>query len=368
MVWRRPGLRRRAPQVPIRLPHSGPGPAPMPRGAAAGGAAIAVLLLAASLTLAPRAAEQAEPAFAMAPITPVMPADGLDPARVRLGERLFRDPRLSRSGRVSCVTCHLLDGNGADGHAFSASPEAGGTLDLITPTVFNAALSFRLGWQGRTRSLEEQTEFILLNPRLMNTGWTELTGRLRADPEYREAFAAAYGGRIGRAQVLDALASFGRLLVTPDARFDRHLRGERGAITPEEEAGYALFKAVGCIACHQGVNVGGNLFQRFGIFQAPFAPDRPLRTADLGRFEITGAERDRHVFRVPSLRNVAVTPPYFHDGSAATLEEAVATMARQQLGRDLGQEEVGLLAGFLRTLTGEYQGRMLALPPPGDGP
>lgn len=367
MVRRRPGLRRRAPQVPIRLPHSGTGLVPMSRGAA-GGAVVVALLLALPFALAPRAAEQAAPAF-MEPITPVLPPTGLDPARVRLGERLFRDPRLSRGGRVACATCHLLGANGADAQALSASPEAGGTLDLNTPTVFNAVFSFRLGWQGRTRSLEEQSEFILLSPRLMNMSWGELTGRLRADPEYRDAFAAAYGGRIERTQVLDALASFGRSLVTPDSRFDRHLRGERGALTPEEEAGYALFKAVGCIACHQGVNLGGNLFQRFGIFQATPAADRPLRsTADLGRFEITGAERDRHVFRVPSLRNVAVTPPYFHDGSAATLEDAVTTMARQQLGRDLGQEEVGLLAGFLRTLTGEYQGRVLTLPPPDGGP
>jgi cytochrome c peroxidase len=161
------------------------------------------------------------------------------------------------------------------------------------------------------------------------------------------------------AQVLDALATFQRSLTTPDARFDRYLRGERDAITPEEERGYRLFKEYGCIACHQGVNVGGNLFQRFGIFHDPFS-QLPIRPADLGRFTVTGEADDRFVFRVPSLRNVAVTAPYFHDGRAQTLEQAVDEMARSQLGRMLAAHEIGLIASFLRTLTGEYRGRPLS--------
>ena len=159
--------------------------------------------------------------------------------------------------------------------------------------------------------------------------------------------------------MLDALATFQRSLTTPNARFDRHLRGERDAITPEEERGYQLFKDYGCVACHQGVSVGGNLFQRFGIFHDPFSPS-PIRTADLGRFTITGKANDRFVFRVPSLRNVAVTAPYFHDGRAQTLEQAIAEMARSQLGRVLTEREIGLIASFLRTLTGEYRGRLLS--------
>ena len=159
--------------------------------------------------------------------------------------------------------------------------------------------------------------------------------------------------------MLDALATFQRSLITPDARFDRHLRGERDAITPEEERGYQLFKDYGCVACHQGVNVGGNLFQRFGIFRDPFAQG-PIRTADLGRFTITDQPEDRFVFRVPSLRNVAVTAPYFHDGRAQTLEQAIEEMARSQLGRVLSAQELGLIAAFLRTLTGEYRGHALS--------
>src|SRR5690606_36690356 len=137
----------------------------------------------------------------------------------------------------------------------------------------------------------------------------------------------AYGGEPARAHVLDALATFERSLLTPDSRFDRYLRGDRTAITDEEARGYRLFKAYGCVACHQGVNVGGNLFQRFGIFEDPFSRRPVVTEADLGRFAVTGEERDRHVFRVPSLRNVGVTAPYFHDGSATTLAQAVGTMA-----------------------------------------
>ena len=235
----------------------------------------------------------------------------------------------------------------------------GELLNFNAPTIFNLALNFRLNWRGNFRTLEEQNEAVLLNPDLMNTTWEELLPKLRADEAYEEAFAKVYGSEPAPAHVLDALAAFQRSLVTPDARFDRFLRGERDAITPQEERGYQLFKDYGCVACHQGVNVGGNLFQRFGIFHDPFA-HLPVRTADLGRFTLTGKADDRFVFRVPSLRNVAVTAPYFHDGRARTLEQAIEEMARSQLGRVLTGQEIGLIAGFLRTLTGEYRGRPLS--------
>jgi cytochrome c peroxidase len=221
------------------------------------------------------------------------------------------------------------------------------------------ALSFRLNWRGNFRTLEEQNEAVLLNPHLMNTTWEELLPKLRADEAYEDAFARVYGGAPAPVHVLDALATFQRSLTTPNGRFDRYLRGERNAITPEEERGYQLFKDYGCIACHQGVGVGGNLFQRFGIFRDPFAQG-PVRTADLGRFTITDKPGDRFVFRVPSLRNVAVTAPYFHDGRARTLEQAIEEMARSQLGRVLTAQEIGSIADFLRTLTGEYRGHTLS--------
>jgi cytochrome c peroxidase len=276
----------------------------------------------------------------------------MEPIKVQLGERLFRDARLSHDGRRSCLSCHDLERSGATGGTLPPGTD-GRPLMFNEPTIFNASFNFRLSWRGNFRSFEEQVEAVLLDPRVMSTNWEELLGRLRADPDYRDAFAIAYGGEPGRREVLDALATFQRSLHTPNSPFDRWLRGERGALTAEEERGYALFKSYGCVACHQGVNIGGNLFQRFGIF----AKRSETNTADLGRFTITGEERDRYVFRVPSLRNVAATAPYFHDGAEPSLAGAVKTMARSQLGRSMMEEEVDLVVRFLRTLTGEYRGR-----------
>jgi cytochrome c peroxidase len=292
------------------------------------------------------------------PITPITGAGSAEIAKVALGERLFRDARLSHGDTVSCESCHRLEQSGDDGRARSAAT-SGLMLDFNTPTVFNAALNFRLNWRGNFRTLEEHNEAVLLDKALMNTTWQELLPKLRSDPLYRQGFADVFGAAPERENVLVALGAFQRSLITPNSRFDRFLEGDRTAITADEEQGYRLFKSHGCIACHQGVNVGGNLFQRFGIFANPFASQTTETDGDLGRFVITRREQDRHVFRVPSLRNVAVTPPYFHDGRTATLEEAVETMARNQLGRVLSKPDVDLIVKFLRTLTGEYRGRLL---------
>jgi cytochrome c peroxidase len=293
-------------------------------------------------------------------VTSVPQPVDLDTDKVRLGERLFLDPRLSHDNSSSCASCHQLDAGGDDGQAKSIGAD-GQPLDVNTPTVFNAALSFRLNWRGDFRSLEEQAEAVLLNPRLMKANWEELVARLKSDQSYNQTFQAIYGGPPARPQILDALASFQRSLITPSAPFDRFLRGDSSAISSGEKHGYELFKSRGCVACHQGVNVGGNLFQRFGIFRDPFAR-RSVTDADLGRFTLTGKVTDRAVFRVPSLRNVAATAPYFHDGSAATLEKAVAEMARIQLGKVLAPREIGLIVRFLHTLTGEYRDRAVADP------
>ena len=293
------------------------------------------------------------------PISPVPEIEVASTARLTLGETLFRDRRLSRGNAVACVSCHDLDRAGDDGRQRPRGID-GRQLDFNVPSIFNAALNFRLNWRGNFRSLDEHNEAVLLDPRVMGTSWDELLAKLRADPAYDAAFEAAYGARPARAGVLDALAAFQRSLVTPNARFDAWLRGRRDAITADEERGYRLFKAYGCAACHQGQNVGGNLFQKFGIFSDPFAgrPDRA--PSDLGRFSISGRSDDRQVFRVPSLRNVAVTAPYFHDGRTASLARAVEVMARSQLGRELPAKDVQLIVQFLGTLTGEFRGRALA--------
>jgi cytochrome c peroxidase len=292
------------------------------------------------------------------PITPIR-MQGVDAARVGLGEKLFHDAALSGNGTFACASCHYLDRGGGDGRSQPLGAD-GRPLDFNAPTLFNVALNYRLNWRGNFRTLEAHNEAVLLDRRLMNTNWDQLLSKLRADPDYVRSFAAIYGDGPTRTQVLDALATFQRSLLTPNARFDRYLDGEREAITPEEERGYQLFKSYGCAACHQGVNVGGNLSQTFGVFFEPIIQEWRRTNADLGRFAFTGAENDRHVFRVPSLRNVAVTAPYFHNGTIASLSEAVDIMARVQLGRHLPSEDLDLIVKFLATLTGEYRGRSLA--------
>jgi cytochrome c peroxidase len=317
----------------------------------------AALSLAACLALplvVVAAANDAAPRLAgTEPIIPVSAPVGLDPARVALGASLFSDVRLSGRGDVSCSSCHDLAHGGDDGRIRSPGSD-GSPLDFNTPTVFNAALNFRLNWRGNFRDLEAQNEAALLDPRIMGSDWTTLLPRLRSAPEYAQGFRAAYGRPPVRDEVLDALASFQRSLVTPAAPLDRYLAGDAGALAPEERRGFELFKSYGCVSCHQGRNVGGNLFQRFGIF--PGSETGGEAEADLGRFTVTGLEADRRVFRVPSLRNVALTAPYLHDGRAATLEEVVAIMGRTQLGVELPAEDVDLIVRFLGTLTGEYGG------------
>src|SRR5262245_2574488 len=293
------------------------------------------------------------------PITPIPPPE-VDATKVELGRKLFHDARLSQTNTVACASCHQLERGGTDGRSQPLGADAR-PLDFNSPSIFNAALNYRLNWRGNFRTLEEQNEAVLLDRRLMSTTWEQLLAKLRGDQDYVRAFTALYGNGPGRRHVLDALATFQRSLVTPDARFDRYLNGQRDAISSEEEHGYQLFKSYGCIACHQGVNVGGNLLQKFGIFYDPYMlRGTRVTDADLGRLAITGIENDRLVFRVPSLRNVAVTAPYLHDGSSASLPEAVTIMARVQLGRDLPERDIDLIVKFLGTLTGEYQGRSLA--------
>lgn len=267
----------------------------------------------------------------------------VDERRRALGERLFADPRLSGDLSRSCASCHDLRSNGATGNRLDVGLD-GRSLPLNTATVFNAALNFRLGWQGGARSLEAQADALLRNPAIMGSSPEVVLERLGGDAGVVAAFRKAYGRAPDKDALLDALATFQRSLVTPGSRFDRWLGGEAGAITPGEQEGYALFRGIGCVACHQGTNIGGNLFQRHGIFHALAAPEP-------------------EVLRVPSLRNVAVTAPYFHDGSAATLEEAVRGMGLAQLNLVLDGEQVALIVAFLHTLTGSYRGVPLSPPP-----
>lgn len=303
-------------------------------------------------------ARQATTPNAREPIVPIPLDLQVPPTKAALGERLFHDPALSKDNTVACATCHPLTAAGADRLKVSKGVE-GRLGRRNAPTVFNAALNFAQFWDARAATLEAQVSGPLTNPDEMGSSWAEVTARLKARADYREAFDAIYANGITADNIADAIANFERTLVTPNARFDRYLRGEPDALTPLEIKGYARFKALGCASCHQGVNIGGNLVQRFGVMDPGMKYMPEYARADRGLAELTGREEDRYVFKVPSLRNVAVTAPYFHTGAIKELDEAVAIMGRVQLGRELSTEDRALIVAFLRSLTGRYAGKSL---------
>ena len=294
----------------------------------------------------------------LGPIAAIQRPSSLDASRVALGGRVFADVRLSENGKVACATCHDLSRGGVDGAQLSVGV-AGQPLAVNTPTVFNSALNFRQFWDGRALTLEDQIDGPLLNPLEMGSTWPGVLARLRQDRELSGRYSQSYAEGLNQANVKDALATFERSLVTLDAPFDRYLAGDQSALGPLARRGYELFTSYGCSACHQGRGVGGNMFQKLGVMADYFADRGHETPADLGRFNVTHDEADRHVFKVPSLRNVARTAPYLHDGSLATLEETVRIMARYQLGRDITEVDVQALKAFLESLTGNYGGRPL---------
>lgn len=288
------------------------------------------------------------------PISP-LPASvsGVNKEKAELGRLLFQDTRLSKDNTVSCASCHRLNQAGIDGTRVSTGV-MGAAGDLNSPTVFNSAFNFRQFWDGRAETLEDQVDGPVEHKKELATGWSEILAKLSKDENYRARFDRAYGAGISRENIKHAIAEFERTLITPNARFDRYLRGEVAALSDREKEGYRRFKAYGCVACHQGMNIGGNMFQTMGIMGNYFKDrGRPVLPSDLGRYNVTKNEADKHVFRVPSLRNVALTAPYFHDGSAASLEEAVNIMAKYQLGRKLSKEDIDFIVAFLKTLNGE---------------
>lgn len=296
-------------------------------------------------------------ALGVEPILPLAPPVVAVPGRARLGEALFSDTRLSGDGTVSCASCHDLELGGMDRRDVSLG--VGGARGSINaPTVFNSGLNFVQFWDGRAATLEEQAAGPIHNPVEMASGWPEVVARLEKDADYARQFGELYPDGLTPANIANAIAEFERTLVTTGARFDRYLLGDGQALSSQELEGYRRFKDYGCASCHQGVNVGGNMFQRFGVMGDYFAR-RQVSKPDLGRYNVTGQEEDRHVFKVPSLRNVALTAPYFHDASAATLDEAVSVMARFQLGRELSADDIDAITAFLRSLTGQWRGQAL---------
>ncbi|MBE7385433.1 MAG: cytochrome B6 [Leptolyngbya sp. SIO1E4] len=293
------------------------------------------------------------------PIQPLPGAIAVAADKFALGETLFNETRLSQDGQISCASCHSLQAGGADLTQYSIGVH-GAVGAVNAPTVFNVAYNFRFNWDGKFSNLPDHTDALMQRETVMGIYWPELLKTLETVPDYRQAFTDIYDDGITQANVIDAIVAYEAALITPNAPFDQYLQGNQAALSPAEQAGYGLFKAYGCISCHQGMNVGGNMFQKFGVIGDYFADRGNVTEADYGRFNATQDEADRYVFRVPSLRNVAVTPPYFHDGTADTLEQAIEIMVKYQLGRPIPPEHVQQIAQFLKTLTGEYQGEPLS--------
>jgi cytochrome c peroxidase len=307
------------------------------------------------------------PSFATVdmPFEPLPLKVGGGPA-AKLGETLYADTIMSVDGTLTCFSCHDLKKGGTDGlpKAHVSSRDTG---QINTGTIFNLAFNFRFNWNGKFVTLLNHINGPVTSKDVMGISWPTLLKRVKGVEAYRREFGEIYSDGLTTENIRHAVTEYQLSLVTPNATFDRYLRGEKDSLNKQELAGYRLFKSLGCASCHQGINIGGNLFAKIGVIGNYFV-DRQnagrgsVTETDYGRYQVTKNESDRHVFRVPSLRNVACTSPYFHDGSIRDLEEAVETMGRYQLGRELTQEQISLLVVFLRTLTGEHEGVPLCTP------
>lgn len=293
------------------------------------------------------------------PITPIQPVHEINLAQVELGKKLYFDPRLSKSGFISCNSCHNLSMGGTDnlktsiGHNWQQGP-------INSPTVLNSSLNVAQFWDGRAADLKEQAGGPIANPGEMAFTHTLAIDVLSSIPEYVVEFGQVFGSnQITIDGVTQAIAEFEKTLVTPNSPFDQWLLGNEKAINNDELAGYTLFKESGCVACHNGEAVGGNSFQKMGVVE----PYKATNSAE-GLSGVTGKDADRFKFKVPTLRNVELTYPYFHDGEAETLTEAVDIMGRLQLGKKFSGEENVQIVAFLKSLTGDQPTFNLPYLPP----
>lgn len=294
------------------------------------------------------------------PVRPIDASIETDLAKVALGFALFHDTRLSVDNTVSCASCHALETAGVDNKQYSEGVDAqiGG---VNAPTVYNAVYNFVQFWDGRAKTLAEQAAGPPLNPiEMASTSFDEIIVKLEKDRKFAAEFRKVYPDGLTEANITDAIEEFERTLITPDSRFDKWLRGDDSALTADELAGYQLFKEYDCATCHVGPNLGGQSYELMGLRKHYFE-DRGLELTieDNGRFKETQLERDRHRFKVPGLRNIEHTWPYYHDGTRLTLEDAVRDMGTYQSGVEMTQKEVDQVTAFLKTLTGEYQGQLL---------
>lgn len=302
--------------------------------------------------------------FANEPIRPIPDKVDYDPRKAALGDLLYHDTRLSADGTVSCATCHGLNTAGVDNEQYSKGIK-GQRGGVNAPTVYNSVFNFVQFWDGRAATLAEQAGGPPLNPVEMGCkSFDEIVARLSADKAFAAKIRAVYPEGLNQATITDAIAEFEKTLVTPNSPFDLYLKGDKKAMTAEQIEGYKLFKEYNCATCHAGVNMGGLSYELMGQRENYFE-DRKLTKksgltdGDNGRWAQTHVERDRYRFKTPTLRNVALTYPYYHDGSVKTLKEAISKMAEFQVGRKISDEDNAKVESFLRALTGKYQGKTL---------
>jgi cytochrome c peroxidase len=297
---------------------------------------------------------------------PVLSGNAASLEKLALGKMLFFDPRLSESHAISCASCHNIGLGGTDNQATSIGHhwQRGGRN---APTVLNAVFNSAQFWDGRAADLQAQAGGPMENPVEMASPKGHVPEQLRGIPGYREAFARAFPGEtdpVTLANAEKAIALFEAVLVTPDAPFDRYLKGDAGALTAVQKQGLQLFIDKGCAACHNGINVGGGMYAKFGVVADPGAALRP--PGDKGRAKVTGVAGDDYSFKVPTLRNITLTAPYFHTGSVWDLRQAVAVMGSAQLGSELTPVEVDQITAFLGSLTGTQPTIAVPILPAGD--
>ena len=293
------------------------------------------------------------------PIQPLPLKVAVDDKKIALGQKLFHDTSLSGDNTLSCASCHDLTKGGTD-QAKVATGIKGQQGPINSPTVFNAMYNVAQFWDGRAKDLQAQAAGPVANPGEMGEQWDNVIAKLKQIPEYQNAFQTIYEQQgLTKETVTDAIAGFEQSLVTPDSRFDKYLRGDNGILTADEKSGYELFK-LNCASCHNGPAVGGLSFEKMGVKQDYFKlRGGQLTEADNGRFNVTKEEKDRHFFKVPVLRNVEITYPYFHDGSVNNLNDAVRIMGQVQRNKNFNDTEINNIVSFLKTLTGTYSGKSL---------
>jgi len=270
-----------------------------------------------------------------------------DKSKALLGQKLFFDPGLSKDGTISCASCHTLPGSGADATPFSYGIN-GLEGDMNSPTVLNARFNLAQFWDGRAKDLEDQVRGPIMNPVEMDNTLSAVVAYVKADKNYKKTFNSLYPEGVNEKNIFNAIAEFEKALYTPDSAFDRYLKGDKAALNAQELRGYELFQSRGCISCHNGVNIGGNMYQKLGIMK-----DYKDTKYQLGRYNVTKDEDDKYYYKVPTLRNIALSAPYLHDGSGKNLQETIRIMMEYQLGITVDKEEVLSLEAFLKTLTGQ---------------